>query len=550
MVCETCGGELDIFGVCARCGWNAPLTAWQRIEQVVDRGSFHETERHLRSGNPIGFTDGVKSYDQLVASAEAATGLVEAVVTGYATVLGQPMVLAVFDFRFMGGSMGSGVGEKLARAFDLARRSRKPVVVICSSGGARIQEGMVALFQMAKTALAVAQLRERGVPLITILCDPTMGGVLASFASLGDVIVAEPRSRISFVGPRVHQQAVGDAPPPGVAEFAVRHGMVDAIVGRSELRLVLGRLAGMLRRDEHGSGRGRRLPEFVPHVERARPVWETVQIARHPSRPSGRALVDTVFGETFELHGDRTREDDDSVVAALARIGGRVVVAVAQDRHSSHGGRTRPSGFRKAQRAFSLAERFNLPLITLIDTPGAATDEEAEAGGITSAVAESLARLGRLRTRIVNVVTGEGGSGGALALSIGDRVLMLENAIFSVIGPEAASTILYHDREHAKELAGRLKLTAPDLLRLRIVDRLVPEQPPGHESPQVMAAVLRQSLIDELAHLDGFSIKDLLERRETRYRHAHAVKGRLRLFSRSPASESDGRPAAPDARGA
>lgn len=548
--CESCGGDLDGFAVCARCGWHAPLTAWQRIDQVVDHGSFRETERRLRAGNPIGFTDGVKSYDQLVASAEAATGLVEAVVTGTATILGHPVVLAVFDFRFMGGSMGSGAGEKLARAFDLARRLRKPAVVVCSSGGARIQEGMVALFQMAKTALFAAQLRERGVPLVTVLCDPTMGGVLASFASLGDVIVAEPHSRISFVGPRVHRQAVGDAAPPGIAEFALQHGMIDAIVARPELRLWLGRLAGMLHRDEHASGRKVRLPAFAPQLDRNLPVWEMVEIARHPARPSGRALVGSVFGEIFELHGDRVGEDDDSIVAALARIGDRVVVAVAQDRRSQHGGRTRPSGYRKAQRAFTMAERFNLPLVTMIDTPGAATDEEAEAGGITAAVAESLARLGRLRTRIVNVVVGEGGSGGALALSIGDRVLMLENAIFSVIGPEAASSILYHDREHTKELAGRLKLTAPDLLRLRIIDRVVPEQPPAHEAPEVMAAVLRHALTDELAHLDGVSIKELLERRESRYRHAHAVKGRLHLFSRAAGNESSPSSATPGARGA
>ena len=499
----------------------------------MDRGSFNETDGHLRSGNPIGFTDGVSSYEDQLTAAQALTGLPEAVLTGRARILGRDVVLGVFDFRFIGGSMGSAVGEKLARAFDLARRERVPAIVFCSSGGARIQEGMVALIQMAKTALFAARLRESGVPLISVMCDPTMGGVLASFASLGDVIVAEPGARISFVGPRVHDQAGVDPVPPGSAEFALAHGTIDAIVNRHDLRLVVGRLAGMLMGAEDGVARRTRSRQLVHHVNVDRPAWDVVELARHPKRPSGRDLVYSVFTDVFELHGDRAGEDDDSIVAAIARLGSRVVTVVAEDTRSSHAGRTRPSGYRKAQRVFSLAERFGLPLITMVDTPGAATDSEAEAGGITAAVAEALARLGRLRARIVNVVVGEGGSGGALALSIGDRTLMAENAIFSVIGPEAASSILYHDREHAKELAVRLKLTAPDLLRLRIVDRLVPEQPPGHEAPDVMAAVLRQALLEELAELDGVSVKALLERRETRYRHAHSVRGRLQLFART-----------------
>ncbi len=538
--CARCAGALDQLRVCSACGFPAALTAWQRIEQLVDRGSFQETERHLKSGDPIGFSDGLSSYEKQVAAAQAATGLLDAVVTGRARLMGRRVMLVVFDFRFLGGSMGSVVGEKVARAFDLARRERVPAIAVCSSGGARIQEGMVALFQMAKTTLFAARLREQGVPLITVLTDPTMGGVLASFASMGDVILAEPHARVSFVGPRVHEKAIGVQAPPGSAEFALQHGTIDAIVERQNLRSVLGHLTGMLRTPELRPRR-RRAPEAVAHVGEQRSVWETVELARHADRPSGRELLHLVFDDVVELHGDRVGQDDDSVVAAIARLAGRVVVVVAQERRSANGGRTRASGYRKAQRAFTLAERFSLPLITLVDTPGAATDAHAEASGITAAVAESLARLGRLRTQVVNVVVGEGGSGGALALSMGDRLLMLENAIFSVIGPEAASTILYRDADHARELAARLKLTAADLLRLRIVDRVLTEQPAGHEAPDAMAAMLREALIEEVAELDGTSIKDLLARREAKYRHAHAVRGRLHLFARHappPAGDS------------
>ncbi|MDQ6879146.1 MAG: acetyl-CoA carboxylase carboxyltransferase subunit alpha/beta [Candidatus Dormibacteraeota bacterium] len=532
-VCPACGARLNPLRVCSACGHHAALTAAQRIKQLTDRGTFHEYDRHMWSGNPIHFSAGVTSYDKQLAQAQAATGLLDAVVTGRARVMGIDIVLAVFDFRFLGGSMGSLVGEKMARAFDSGRRERLPVIAVCSSGGARIQEGMVALFQMAKTTLCAARLREQGLPLLTVLTDPTMGGVLASFASMGDVILAEPNARISFVGPRVHEKAMGDAVPPGRAEFALTHGTIDAVVVREHLRSTLGQLAAVLRPQKAARTKAAAVPRRFPFAGSSRPVWETVELARHPDRPTGRDLVQRVFHDVFELHGDRSGEDDDSIMAGVGTLRGRAVVVVAQDRRSANGGRTRASGYRKAQRAFALAERFSLPLITLVDTPGAATDAEAEAAGITGAVAESLARLGRLRTVVVNVVVGEGGSGGALALSVGDRLLMLENAIFSVIGPEAASTILYRDAAHAHEVAGQLKLTARDLFGLRLVDRVVAEQPAGHEAPDIMSTMLRQALVEELAALDHMPIKTVLSRREARFRHTHGLRGRLQLFMRS-----------------
>lgn len=530
--CARCDSMLNRLLVCPECGYHAHLSAAQRIDQLADRGTFQESDRHMWSGNPIHFSDGITTYDKQLAQAQAATRLLDAVVTGRARVMGIDVVLVVFDFRFLGGSMGSVVGEKIARAFDAGRRQRRPVIAVCSSGGARIQEGMVALFQMAKTTLCAARLREQGVPLLTVLADPTMGGVLASFASMGDVILAEPHARISFVGPRVHEKAIGDAVPPGSAEFALVHGSVDAIVEREQLRPVLGHLASMLRKQESARSKRQAVPKEPVPTGPGRPVWETVELARHPARPTGRDLAQRVFHDVFELHGDRSGGDDDSIMAGIGTLRGRAVVIVAQDRRPANGGRTGPGGYRKAQRAFTIAERYSLPLVTLVDTPGAATDAEAEAGGITAAVAESLARLGRLRTVVINVVVGEGGSGGALALSVGDRLLMMENAIFSVIGPEAASTILYHDAAHAHELAGQLKLTARDLVGLRLVDRVVPEQPAGHEAPDLMAGMLRQALAEELDGLGQVSIKSVLLRRESRFRHSHALRGRLQLFMR------------------
>ena len=517
-------------------GPGAALTAWERIQQLADPRSFHETDRFLWSGDPLDFSDSI-SYARRLTDARSATHLFDAVVTGRARLHKVDVVLVVFDFRFLGGSMGTVVGEKVARAFDIARRENRPAIVVSSTGGARIQEGMMALFQMAKTAMAAARLRERGVPLVTVLADPTMGGVLASFASLADVMVAEPHARVSFVGPRVHEQAIGDAAPPGSAEFALQHGLIDAIVAREDLRPILGSLVSIL----HAAKIRSVTPPSVGNVAPgrvSRSVWETVQLARHPDRPSGRAMAARVFTEIFELHGDREGDDDDSVMAGVGRLCGQAVCIVAQDRCSKNGGHTRPSGYRKAHRVFALAEHFHLPLITFVDTPGAATDADAEASGATSAIAVSLAMLARLRTPVVNVVLGEGGSGGALALSVGDRLLMLEHAIFSVIGPEAASAILYHDAAHAEELAARLKLTAADLMTLRLADRIVPEQRPAHEAPETTADVLRQALMKELAPLQGSSVNDLLKRRERRLRNVRDVRGRLSLFVHHPGSRA------------
>ena len=532
--CPDCGAPLDDLGVCTECGHHTRLTARERIEQLVDRGTFRETDRYLWSADPLDFTDGV-SYERRVAEAQAVTDMLDAVVTGRARVLNSPVVLIVFDFRFLGGSMGSVVGEKVSRAFEIARRERIPALAVCSSGGARLQEGMVALFQMAKTAAATARLRERAVPLVTVLADPTMGGVLASFASLGDIILAEPGARVSFVGPRVHEGATHDRTPPGTAEFAFEHGAVDAIVERSQLRTVLASLVSMLGPLPSRSS-GPETPRSAHHPRSERPVWETVELARHPDRPSGRELVTRLFNDVFELHGDRQGGDDGAIVAGLGRLGERAVVFVAQDRLGGDAGHTRATGYHKALRAFTLAERFRLPVLTFIDTPGAAADTQAEAEGVTAAIAECLARMSRLRTPIVSTVVGEGGSGGALALSIGDRILMLENAIFSVIAPEAASAILYHDAEHARELAGRLKVTAWDLIDLHLVDRIVPEQSPAHEAPAAMIAVLHRALLDEVGQLASVAINNLLKRREGRFRHVSQARGRFRLLVRRPRS--------------
>jgi acetyl-CoA carboxylase carboxyl transferase subunit beta len=233
--------------VCPSCGHHFRMSIGERIDLLLDPDSFVERDAGLESGDPLGFHDQMPYVDRLEAS-RVKTGLREAAVWGSGRIEGRPVVIGLFDFRFMGGSMGSVVGEKVARCFEAALTERVPAIVVSASGGARMQEGTLSLLQLAKTTAPLARMDLAGVPFISVLTDPTTGGVLASFASLGDVIVAEPRALIGFAGARVASGTVGEELPDGfqTAEFLLEHGFVDLVVARGELRQTLARLLKML----------------------------------------------------------------------------------------------------------------------------------------------------------------------------------------------------------------------------------------------------------------------------------------------------------------
>ena len=238
------GDELDkTLRVCPQCGHHFPVHARDRIDQLVDPGSFVEEDAELRSADPLGFFD-LRPYTERLAEAEVATGLGDAIVSGAATIEAESCQLAVMDFAFMGGSMGSVVGEKFARACESASEANAPLISISASGGARMQEGILALMQLPKTVCAIEELHESGGALLSVLTHPTTGGVLASYASLGDVVLAEPGALMSFAGPRVVAQTTREKLPDdfGLAESNLRFGHLDAIVPRAELRTTLARL--------------------------------------------------------------------------------------------------------------------------------------------------------------------------------------------------------------------------------------------------------------------------------------------------------------------
>jgi len=525
LTCPQCGFDLrdaplySEWRVCDNCGHHFPLNALQRIKTLADPKTFHELEKYLAT-HPRGF-----EYAQRVREAKRKTHLREAVVIGTAKIHNCELMLVVLDFRFMGGTMGEAAGEKITRAFEHAAERKLPLVAVTASGGARIQEGMVALMQMAKTVAAVNRFEQLGLPYITVLTNPTTGGVYASFANLADVILAEPRALIGFAGPRVVEILTHEKLPKDShrAEFLLEHGMVDAVVLRTELRRVIGNVLGTVQ------ARGNPLTVPIPLKSGTNSTmlssWESVQLARHPDRPTTLDYLQRVFTDFVELHGDHFYGDDPAIIAGVAKLQGQGVVVIGQERgHGEarikhHEGKAEPEGYRKAERLMRLASKWNLPIVTFVDTPGASPGYEAEKRGIAMSLAHSIATMLQMRVPTIAVVIGEGGSGGALALAAADRVLMLEHAVYSVISPEGASAILYGDDAHASELAETLHLTAHDLRKRRIIDEIIPEPVGGaHKDAAAAAQTMKAYLLHALNELVGKSSDELRQARYEKYR--------------------------------
>lgn len=511
------------------------IGARERIASLVDSDSFEEINQRLVSVDPLGFSD-LQPYRERVMQARAKTGLTEAVITGRGKIQGHDVMLIVLDFGFLGGSMGSVVGEKIALAFEHAISREIPVVSFTASGGARMQEGMLSLVQMAKTAAAARRAHEEHVPYISVLTHPTTGGGYASFASQGDIILAEPEALIGFAGPRV---IAGVSPEQSErarkthsAEFLFERGFVDAIVDRAELRTTL---ATLLRLIEIGENRIVPSAPVPPPGRKSDGAWDNVQVARHPNRPTTLDYIRRISPQFVELHGDRVYGDDPAIVAGLGEVGGRGVVIVGHERgHGDpqrRGGQALPEGYRKALRMMRLAERLRCPLITFIDTPGAFLGIESEERGLAAALSECLAEMSALRVPVISAIIGEGGSGGALALGVADRVLMQEHAIYSVIAPEGAAAILYRDVNRAPEVAEALKITAADCLRLGVADVLVPE-PEGaaHSNPDFAATLLRDAIIAALAELQNTAGRKLAAERYRKFRQMGQVNSYWREF--------------------
>ena len=529
--CNKCGAailteEVKSAGyICPKCQGYFRVHAYERIRMTVDEDSFEEWEKDMEFVNPLEF----KGYEEKVKSLKEKTGLSEAVVTGKASIEGNPAVIAVCDGRFLMASMGQVVGEKITRAVERATKEQLPVIIFACSGGARMQEGIVSLMQMAKTAAALKQHSDAGLLYVSVLTDPTTGGVTASFAMLGDVILAEPKALIGFAGPRVIEQTIGEKLPKGFqrSEFLLEHGFIDRIVERKEMRTVLANILQM-----HQNFKGSVTQSPIQTVEKERQsvqekdAWERVTISRKNDRPVGQDYIRTLFFDFLEFHGDRCYGDDPAIIGGIARFAGIPVTVIAQAKGKStkenvahHFGMPSPEGYRKALRLMKQAEKFKRPILLFVDTPGAFCGIEAEERGQGEAIARNLFEMSSMKVPVLSVVIGEGGSGGALALAVADEVWMLENAIYSVLSPEGFASILWKDSKRASEAAEVMKLTAADLKKLGVIEAVIAEpEVYTEETMQSVVFVLQKKITEFLDTHCNFSPEELAAQRYERFR--------------------------------
>lgn len=534
--CLSCGADLEgsksyqAYRVCHSCGFHFHLTARERLATLLDVGTFHEDDRGITNIDPLSFRD-KHAYRSRVINAQRRTGLTESALTGTGSIYGRDIVLVVIDFSFLGGSIGVAAGERLARAFEKATSRRVPVVVICSTSGTRMQEGLLALMQAPRIAAAVQRHDRAGLPYIAVLTDPTTGSAYTGFVNLADIILSEPNALVGYAALRALQEAAGAELPEGAhtTEAHLRRGLIDAVVPRAQLRDSLAQLLDLLMNDYRLTANKESREGQPLHTQRT--AWQQVQISRHADRPTATDFIGRMTTSFVSLRGDRSGLDDANISAGIGSLGGEAVMFVGQVRphEDDQSAWISTAGFRKARRAMSLARKFDLPVVTLIDTDGADPSLGNEEAGLGYAVAQCMAAMLELPVATVAVITGEANSEGAMAMAVADRVLMLDNAVYEVIRPEDAAMILYGKEGSPDEAAERLRLTSHDCLKLGIIDRTVPEPGDGAHTDHAEAALLlRRSILRELARIQRLRPKRRIEQRYARYRQIGSTHSWLR----------------------
>ena len=539
ILCPACKKESEReqviagFYVCPCCGNYFRVRTKNRIRMVCDRGSFQPWFEELESGNPLNFP----GYEEKINEVKEKTGLREGVTVGEGKIFGEKACIGVCDSRVLMGSMGHVVGEKITLAVERATEKKLPVILFCCSGGARMQEGILSLMQMAKTSAALKKHSDAGLLYVPVLTDPTTGGVTASFAMLGDIILAEPGALIGFAGPRVIEQTIGKKLPEGFqsAEFQLEHGFVDRIVKREELKEVLFKILKLHRNPGGGYANfTREIEKFYPtepdREKQAktpdRTPWQKVKESRSMKRPSSHTYIDLMFDEFMEFYGDRCFGDDKAITGGIASLYGQPLTVIGVQKGNDarecalrNYGMTSPEGYRKALRLMKQAEKFGRPIICLINTSGAYPGMEAEERGQGEAIARNLFEMSGIHVPILSILIGEGGSGGALGLAVGNEVWMLENSTYSILSPEGFASILWKDGKRAKEAAGVMGITADDLKRLQVIEKIIPEYG-GADSSTVkdIAGYIKINIADFLQKFDGMDQEEIVRKRYERFR--------------------------------
>lgn len=518
--------------ICYECGGYFRVKTTNRIRMVADPKSFTPWFEDMPVSNPLHF----EGYEEKLAETREKTGANEAVTVGQCKIFGEDAVIGICETRFMMGSMGHVVGEKITRTIERATELKLPVFIFCASGGARMQEGIVSLMQMAKTSAAIQKHGEAGLLYSTILTDPTTGGVTASFAMLGDVIMAEPGALIGFAGPRVIKQTIGQELPEGfqTAEFLLEHGFIDGIVKRENLKKTMyflimthkgkeGKYAAF-QKDFHFE-----LNEIIKERSwKTLPItaWEKVKAVRQAGRPAATDYMEHIFDYFVEAHGDRGYRDDAAIVGGIAFLDGQPVTVIAdvkgkdvKECQERNFGMPMPEGYRKALRLMKQAEKFNRPIISFVNTSGAFCGIEAEERGQGEAIARNLLEMSALKVPVLCILIGEGGSGGALATAVGNEVWMMENATYSILSPEGFASILWKDSAKAQEASEVMNITAQDLNRLGIIEQIVPEYGGADKKTvESIAGYMKAQMKGFLEKYNGMSGDQIAQERYDRFR--------------------------------
>ena len=518
--------------ICYECGSYFRVKTNNRIRMVADRQSFTPWFEDMPVSNPLNF----EGYEEKLEETREKTGANEAVTVGQCKIFGEDAVIGICETRFMMGSMGHVVGEKITRAIERATELKLPVFIFCASGGARMQEGIVSLMQMAKTSAAIKKHGEAGLLYSTILTDPTTGGVTASFAMLGDVIMAEPGALIGFAGPRVIKQTIGQELPEGfqTSEFLLEHGFIDGIVERENLKKTMYFLIMT-----HKSKEGKyaefqkdfrfELNEIIKERSwKTLPItaWEKVKAVRQVGRPSAIDYMNHIFDYFVEAHGDRGFRDDAAIVGGIAFLDGQPVTVIAdvkgkdvKECQERNFGMPMPEGYRKALRLMKQAEKFNRPIISFVNTSGAFCGIEAEERGQGEAIARNLLEMSGLKVPVLCILIGEGGSGGALATAVGNEVWMMENATYSILSPEGFASILWKDASKAEQASEVMNITAQDLKRLGIIEEIVPEfGGADKKTAESIGGYMKEHIKEFLEKYDGMSGENIAQQRYNRFR--------------------------------
>ena len=534
--CESCGRLVYYKDyktnhyICPRCGRAFIMTPKQRFDLLFDNNEWEKLKLPVVSDDPLKFTDR-KPYQERLDEARAETGYNDAVTTADGIIGGIPTTICILNGDFMLGSMGRAAGDGIVASMEHAIETHRPFIMVTCSGGARMQENILSLMQMARTTVAVNKLHANGIPYIVILTDPTFGGVTASFAMLGDIHIAEQSARIGFAGRRVIEQNIREKLPSNfqTADYLYEHGMVDMVVPRAEMKGKLEKILAVVTKQKRGP-KQINIATPVSDNKKVRGMGENdaydkVLLARNENRPHFLDYINGIVDDWTYLAGDRLFGEDPAMCGGIGFWRGIPAVIIGQEkgrtietRQFHRFGMPNPEGYRKAQRLMRLAEKLNLPVITLFDTAGAFAGSAAEERGQSQAVAASISTGLAIKTPYVAVNVGEGGSGGAIAIGTGDRVLMLENTIYSVIAPESCASILWKDNKYKATAAAAMKLTARDMADLNIIDQIIDEPSGGaHTDWQTTMELLSTAVADQITDLQKIPVDKLPARRAEKF---------------------------------